>query len=668
MEWEQCWLRYRAVDKYKDFEAFRTISYNAGDVCVASAVGELKKGFAAMLSVNARAYKQAVSPKRACIRLEVKSDEACFESCGQEGYNVSFDGKSIAVCAFAGVGILYGCFALLRNISMGKAIEQICGVSRPDNPLRMLDHWDNADGSIERGYAGDSFFFKDARVLVDERTKDYARLACSVGINSVVINNVNVADEAIFLITRRYYRPLAKIARIFRAYGIKLFLSLDFAAPIDIGGLETADPLDEAVRRWWGKKMSDIFSAIPNLGGFIIKADSEGRPGPFTYNRTHADGANMLARAAKPYGGSIIWRCFVYNCQQDWRDKKTDRARSGYDAFMPLDGCFEENVALQIKNGPMDFQVREPVSPLLGAMAKTNQILELQITQEYTGQQKHVCYLPPMWREILDFRTYCRESGDRIADVISGKTYGNRICGIAAVANTGNRPNWTGSDLAGANLYGYGRLSWDTELSAAEIAEEWIMQTYSRDASVVEKTLRILMTSWPAYEKYTSPLGTGWMVNPDHHYGPNVDGYEYDRWGTYHRADFEAIGVDRSDKGTGYAMQYFEPNAGRYNSVDTCPQELLLFFHRVRYDYMLKTGKTLIQHIYDTHFEGVEDVRTMIAAWESIRGAIDGDLYERTLELLYGQLEHAMLWRDVVNTYFYRKTGIEDQLRRQICT
>jgi len=376
----------------------------------------------------------------------------------------------------------------------------------------------------------------------------------------------------------------------------------------------------------------------------------------------------MLARAAKPYGGSIIWRCFVYNCQQDWRDKKTDRARSGYDAFMPLDGCFEENVALQIKNGPMDFQVREPVSPLLGAMAKTNQILELQITQEYTGQQKHVCYLPPMWREILDFRTYCRESGDRIADVISGKTYGNRICGIAAVANTGNRPNWTGSDLAGANLYGYGRLSWDTELSAAEIAEEWIMQTYSRDASVVEKTLRILMTSWPAYEKYTSPLGTGWMVNPDHHYGPNVDGYEYDRWGTYHRADFEAIGVDRSDKGTGYAMQYFEPNAGRYNSVDTCPQELLLFFHRVRYDYMLKTGKTLIQHIYDTHFEGVEDVRTMIAAWESIRGAIDGDLYERTLELLYGQLEHAMLWRDVVNTYFYRKTGIEDQLRRQICT
>lgn len=668
MEWEQCWLRYRHINEYKNVAAFRTICYNCEDVCIASAVGELKRGFAAMLGIHAHAYKQVLPPERAHIRLEVKRDEACFQVCGQEGYEIVLENESIVIDAYTGVGILYGCFALLRNIGMHQQIGQLCGVSRPDSPMRMLNHWDNMDGSIERGYAGDSFFFRNGKVLVNERTKDYARLVSSVGINSVVINNVNVAGEAIFLITPRFYKPLAKMAGIFREYGIKLFLGLDFAAPIDVGGLETADPLDEAVRRWWDEKMAEVFSAIPGLGGFIIKADSEGRPGPFTYGRTHADGANMLARALKLYGGIIIWRCFVYNCQQDWRDKKTDRARSGYDTYMPLDGRFEDNVALQVKSGPMDFQVREPVSPLLGAMARTNQILEIQITQEYTGQQKHVCYLPPMWREMLDFRTYCRKSGDRIADVISGKTYGNHICGIAAVANTGNQPNWVGSDLAGANLYGYGRLSWNAKLSAEEIAKEWIMQTYSRDACVVERILWILMASWPAYEKYTSPLGIGWMVNPGHHYGPNVDGYEYDRWGTYHRADFEAIGVDRSKNGTGYAMQYFQPNADMYNSVDTCPQELLLFFHRIRYDYVLRTGKTLIQHIYDTHFEGVEDVRTMIGEWESIRGLVDDDLHARTLQMLYGQLEHAMLWRDVVNTYFYRKTGIEDRRQRIICT
>ncbi len=666
MEWEQCWLRYHTVDGYKDNQAFRSIYYNCEDVCVATAVDELRSGIAAMTGIDVRAYRQSIPSERAHIQLRVNKEKACFESYGQEGYEIFLAGDSIIISAYAGVGILYGSFALLRGIGTQKPIDEICGVSRPDNPLRMLNHWDNIDGSIERGYAGESFFFRNAEILVDERTKDYARLVSSVGINSVVINNVNVANEAIFLITSRYYKQLAKLAKVFSAYGIRLFLSLNFSAPIDIGNLTTADPLDETVKRWWYEKMAEVFTAVPGLGGFVVKADSEGRPGPFTYGRTHADGANMLARSVQPYGGTIIWRCFVYNCQQDWRDEKTDRARSGYDTYIPLDGLFAENVALQVKSGPMDFQVREPVSPMLGAMTKTNQILELQITQEYTGQQKHVCFLPLMWREILDFQTYCCEGNDSVKDVVSGRTYGNALCGIAAVANTGNCPNWTGSDLAGANLYGYGRLSWDTSLSVDKIATEWIMQTYCRDARTVRKILNILLSSWTTYEKYTSPLGIGWMVNPGHHYGPNVDGYEYDRWGTYHRADFEAIGVDRSDSGTGYAMQYYEPNAGMYNRIDTCPENLLLFFHRVRYDYVLKTGKTLIQHIYDSHFEGVEDVRAMIANWESIQGKIDDELYRRTLVLLEGQLEHAMLWRDVVNAYFYRKTGIEDIHHRNI--
>jgi len=324
-------------------------------------------------------------------------------------------------------------------------------------------------------------------------------------------------------------------------------------------------------------------------------------------------------------------------------------------------------VALQIKSGPMDFQVREPVSPLFGAMKSTNQILEFQITQEYTGQQKHVCYLIPMWREILHFKTHCRPTDDRVADVVSGKTFGYPVCGIAAVANTGDSPDWMGSDLAGANLYGYGRLCWDTELSAKEIAREWVMQTYSRDPRVIAAVSNILMSSWPAYEKYTIPLGIGWMVNPGNHYGPNPDGYEYDRWGTYHRADFEGIGIDRSDHGTGYTAQYFEPNRRIYNNSAKCPEELLLFFHRIKYDHVLSTGKTLIQHIYDSHFEGAEDVKIMISEWESIRGLIDDDRYKRTLEKFRYQLEHAALWRDVINTYFYRKTGIPDQHGRKIC-
>jgi alpha-glucuronidase len=530
----------------------------------------------------------------------------------------------------------------------------------------MLNHWDNLDGSIERGYSGRSFFFANDTVMVNERTRDYARLLASVGINATVINNVNVNDAATWLITDRYFKQLKEMAEIFEEYGVKLFLCANYASSIDLGGLDTADPLDKAVQEWWQHKAKEVFDNIPNLGGFVIKADSEGRPGPFTYGRTQADGANMLARAVKPYGGIIIWRCFVYNCNQDWRDRKTDRARAQYDYFKELDGQFDENVILQIKNGPVDFQVREPVSPLFGGLKNTNQMLEVQIAQEYTGQQVHVCYLIPWFKEVLSFRTYIKDDADTVADIISGKTLGNKLGGITAVANTGCDYNWTGHDLAAANLYGFGRLSFDMELKADEIASEWAALTFGTDRKAIDNIVRILMMSWPAYEKYNAPLGIGWMCNPSNHYGPNVDGYEYDRWGTYHRADHFGIGVDRTDKGTGYTRQYNSPNYEMYNDPESCPDELVLFFHHLPYNHVLKSGKTVLQHIYDTHFEGVEDVEVMIRLWHELEGNIEPEAYKRVSERFELQLKNAKEWRDVINSYFYRKTAIPDEKGRMI--
>ncbi len=481
-----------------------------------------------------------------------------------------------------------------------------------------------------------------------------------------MINNVNVKDAATWLITDRYFDKLSQLSEVLADYGIKLFLSLNYAAPVELGELDSADPLSGEVGEWWKRRMELVFGRIPNLGGFLIKADSEGRPGPFTYGRTHADGANMLAKAAEPYGGLIIWRCFVYNCRQDWRDYKTDRARSGYDNFIGLDGTFHDNVILQIKNGPMDFQVREPVHPLFGGLTDTNQILEVQIAQEYTGQQRHVCYLIPMFKEVLGFHTYVAKPDDTVKDIVSGKTFGQTKCGMAAVANTGNDENWTGHDLAAANLYGFGRLAFDPSVSAKELADEWIVRTFGDDKEVREVLLFILMESWKAYEMYNAPLGIGWMVNPGYHYGPNVDGYEYDRWGTYHRADHQGIGVDRSHNGTGYAGLYREPNASMYDSAESCPDELILFFHHMPYSHKLKTGKTVIQHIYDTHFAGVELVDEMVKRFESLKGKLPDKTYRRMLDRFYHQKEHAREWRDQINTYFYRKSGIADEKGRCI--
>lgn len=659
--WTQLWLKYEPKKEQGNGSFFTNLVWKGFDLenaIIKNAQKELINGIQGMLGI-ALACKEG---EKSTLIIE-KSEDAQIK---EEGYRIREADGTLTLSARDEKGALYGVFHILRMVAMEKSLKGMDALVNPDNPLRMYNHWDNMDGSIERGYSGNSFFFVNNEVVVDERTVDYARFAASIGINGVVINNVNVKNCATWLITDRYFEKVAQMAEIFAGYGIKFFLSLNYAATIELGGLDSADPLDENVIAWWKEKMAEVFAKIPNLGGFLVKADSEGRPGPFTYGRTQADGANMLADIVKPYGGIIIWRCFVYNCTQDWRDYKTDRARAGYDNFIQMDGDYHDNVILQIKNGPMDFQIREPISPLLGGLKKTNQMLEVQVAQEYTGHQIDVCYLIPMFKEVLDFHTYCKEGADTVADVISGRTLGNKNAGIAAVINTGNDANWTGNDLAAANFYGFGRLGFSTSLSAEEILEEWICMTISTDEEVVDTIKGIMLPSRETYEKYTSPLGIGWMVTPNTHYGCSVDGYEYSRWGTYHRADHLGIGVDRTDKGTGYAKQYYEPNASMYNSMETCPEELLLFFHHVPYTYVLKTGKTLIQHIYDTHFEGVEEVEQMIAAWDSLEGKISDDTFNLVKGRFGRQLYNAKEWRDQVNSYFFRKSGIADEKGRAI--
>ena len=660
-KWTQGWLAYTPkadMGNGRLVHKMATEGFDKSNAVIANAVGELVYGIKKMLDIRMEITDEEKPENGILIRRQQEIPEG--------GWQIKEEHNILYLLASEETGVLYGVFHILRQIAMEKTLcgaEFICA---PDNPLRMFNHWDNMDGSIERGYSGRSFFFRDNKVIVDERTRDYCRLVSSVGINGVVINNVNVNDAATWLITDKYLDRVKEIADIFAGYGIKLFLSLNFAASIELGGPDSADPLDEAVIEWWKAKIAEVYNKIPGLGGFLVKADSEGRPGPYTYGRIQADGANMLADIIKPYGGILIWRCFVYNCKQDWRDYKTDRARAAYDNFIGMDGDYHDNVILQIKNGPMDFQIREPVSPLLGGLTKTNQMLEVQIAQEYTGHQIDVCYLIPMFKEVLDFKTYCSPEKDTVADIASGRMMGNRNAGITAVCNTGDDENWTGSDLAAANLYGFGRLAYCTDLSAEEIAEEWIRQTFSNDREVVEIVSKILLGSREVYEKYTSPLGIGWMVTPGEHYGPSVDGYEYSRWGTYHRADHLGLGVDRTDSGTGYARQYYEPNASMYDNAETCPEELLLFFHHVLYTYRLKTGKTVIQHIYDSHFEGLEEVEGMIESWKRLEGKVDDKVFSAVIQRFDRQLDNAREWRDQVNTYFYRKSGIPDQKGRKI--
>ncbi|MFI2630571.1 alpha-glucuronidase [Streptomyces collinus] len=585
------------------------------------------------------------------------------EPLGEEGFTCAREGGTTTVTASGGRGLLYGLFHVVRLGDDAFRGERAREVHRPALALRMLDHWDNVAvhpvmGQVERGYAGGSLFWRDggARGELD-RVRAYGRLLAACGINAVSVNNVNVHAAEARLLTARI-GEVADIAAALRPYGIRTHLSVSFAAPVTLGGLPTADPLDGAVRDWWAGATRRVYEAIPDFGGYVVKADSEGQPGPFAYGRSHAEGANLLAAALEPFGGTVHWRAFVYDHRQDWRDRTTDRARAAYDHFVPLDGEFAEHAVLQVKHGPMDFQAREPVSPLIGAMPRTRLAVELQATQEYTGQQRHVCWLGPMWSEVLRFR---HEHDQPVGESARG--------GLVAVSNAGDDPFWTGHPLAQANLYTFGRLAWRPDAEPRAVLDEWIKLSFpDAPPQLADGLHAVLDGSWRTYEKYTAPLGVGFMVQPGHHYGPSVDGYEYSPWGTYHFADRDGIGVDRSvATGTGYAGQYAKPWSELYESSDTCPDELLLFFHHVPYGHVLKSGKTVIQHIYDTHFEGVEEVEEARSVWASLAGLVDPARHARVAERYEEQLRGAREWRDQVNSYFFRKSGVPDRRGRRIC-
>ncbi|QQE77908.1 alpha-glucuronidase family glycosyl hydrolase [Alicyclobacillus sp. SO9] len=679
----EAWLRYTPADLESNAreiqEYCRHIALPKSSLVLQTAVSELSRGIASMFKFEPMIANTRQNGHGLVLGL-LQSDGLVSslidipnpESLTPDSYVIQAvkteHSAAIVLAGASDAGCLYAVFHFLKMLQTGQQFTDISVLETPKNRLRMINHWDNMDGSIERGYAGKSIFYQDNEFTADfDRIQDYARLLASIGINAISLNNVNVHDTETRLITKRYLPDVARVATVFRKYGIRIFLSINFASPIQIGSLTTADPAEPEVQRWWSTKAEEIYGYIPDFGGFLVKADSEFRPGPFTYGRTHTDGANALANALKPFGGTVIWRCFVYDCLQDWRDRTTDRAKAAYEHFRPLDGQFKDNVILQIKNGPMDFQVREPVSPLLGGLMSTNQLLELQITQEYTGQQKHLCYLVPQWKEIISFDTYATGEGSTVDKIASGDLFNRPLGGFAAVSNVGDDSNWTGHLLAQANLFGYGRLSWNPELSSEQITDEWVRLTFGHNPTVVSTVTRMLLSSWFVYENYTAPLGVGWMVNPSHHYGPNVDGYEYSKWGTYHFADCSGIGVDRtSESGTGFTAQYFSPNKENYNSLSSCPDELLLFFHHVPYDHQLKSGKTVIQHIYDSHFQGADEAQALLEQWNSLSQAVDYQRFRQVQRKLQEQAEHAKEWRDIINTYFYRKSGTKDEKGRHI--
>jgi alpha-glucuronidase len=560
-------------------------------------------------------------------------------------------------------GILYGVFSFLARIAEERDVSELDDWEAPAAPIRWASQWDNLNGSIERGYAGRSIFFENGNVRDDlTRVREYARLLASIGINGCDINNVN-ADPRV--LTVDFLPQLVRVADTFRPWGVKLALSVDLSSPVAVGGLKTFDPLDPEVANWWKKAVDQIYARIPDFAGFVVKADSEGRSGPSQYHRTAADAANVIARALKPHGGVLMYRAFVYNHHLDWHDMKADRAKAAYDYFHPLDGQFEDNVVLQIKYGPIDFQAREPASPLFGAMQHTNEAIELQVTQEYTGQQRHLVFLIPMWKKMLDFDMHV-QGITPVKEIVSGKARHRPLSGFNAVVNVGLDENWLGHPLAMANLYGYGRLAWNPNLSSQQIASEWTQLTFGNDPRVVATTSTMLLHSWSIYVNYTGPLGAQTLTDiTGPHYGPGIESSENNGWGQWHRADQQGIGMDRSiATGTGYIGQYSPAVQQLYEPLTNCPDDLILFMHHVPYTYMLHQNKTVIQYIYDSHYEGAAEAAWLVQQWKTLYGLVDDERYYETLRRLEYQAGHAIVWRDAIVGWFHRESGIEDALGR----
>lgn len=678
------WLRYAPISDRADrdrYDSLPAVVVALGDSQIlAAAQDELIRGVRGMLGRTLRAAKEA--PAEGAILLgtfDTVTD--LLPSLGKppklppDGYwikTISVDGKNhLVIAAPSDRGVLYGAFVLLRTIGLQSPIADLNVRDQPYAPIRLLNHWDNLDGSIERGYAGRSIFWENGHVMKDVgRVRDYARLMASVGINGASINHASAGAR---MISADLLPEVVRVANVLRPYGVKLYISLDFASLRKIGGGSAFDPLDPATEAFWQRKVDEIYKAIPDLGGFVLKADSVGRLG----ERTHADVANLIAQALEPHGGILFYRGSLDDQKLDSQNLKQDRARADFDNIHPLDGKFLDNVVVQIKHGPIDFQVREPASPLFGGLTKTNQAIELQITQEYLGQQRHLCFLVPMWKEVLDFdlKANHEAKGDRnvtpVKELVSGVTFKRPYGGFVGVSNVGvsnskHDANWLGHPLAMANLYGFGRLAWNPNLESKEIAEEWTRLTFGPDPKVVGTIVDMLLKSWNIYESYTGPNGVGTLTDiVDVHYGPGIESSENDGSGHWHRADDKGIGIDRTEKtGTGFIGQFSPAVARVYESLETCPDELLLFMHHVPYDHVLQSGKSLIQHIYDSHYDGARDADRLVRNWQTLQGRIDETRYQEVLDDLIYQAGHARVWRDAVSSWFLRKSGIADDKKR----
>ena len=673
----EAWLRYAPLEEL----AAQTYSNLPGTVVVLgdspvlhSAKTELLRGVRGMLGRSLREVRSL--PQESAIVIGTLSALrggfpnflASAELLKDDGFQLStekFHGVDyLIVAATTERGVLYGVFALLSKIAREESVSVLHETQQPSAPIRWVDQWDNLDGRIERGYGGPSIFFENGNVRADlTRAGEYARLLASIGINGCAINNVNANPR---VLEDDFLPQLARVADVFRPWGVRLSISVDLSSPKVIGGLETFDPADPRVVEWWKKKFDALYALIPDFAGVVVKADSEGRLGPATYGRTPADAANVIAHALAPHGGIVFYRAFVYNHHLDWTDPKNDRAKAAYDNFHPLDGKFDDNVIIQIKHGPIDFQVREPVSPLFSGLEKTNEAIELQVTQEYTGQQRHLCFLPTMWKQVLDFDMHAGEGPTPVKDIVAGKTFHRALGGYVGVVNVGTDENWLAHPLAMANLYGYGRLAWNPNLSAKVIADEWTRMNFGDDPTVVHTVKFMLLASWSVYESYTGPLGAGTLTDIlGSHYGPGVESSERNGWGQWHRADHDGIGMDRTAAtGTGYVEQYRAPVAKMYDSLKTTPASLLLFFHHVPYTYVLPSGKTVIQQIYDAHYEGAELAAGFVRRWKSLKRRVDEERYAEVLERLEYQAGHAIVWRDAVCNWFFQISGIADKLGR----
>jgi alpha-glucuronidase len=592
--------------------------------------------------------------------------DAALQKVGPEGFvlrSVTVKGEPrTVIAANQDVGVLYGVFRLLKRMQTHASVQGLDVVDAPKVEHRVLNHWDNLDRTVERGYAGFSIWdWWNLPEYKKQRYTDYARANASLGVNGTVLTNVN-ADATV--LQPRYIEKVAALADVFRPYGIQVYLTARFSAPQEIGGLDTSDPLDPEVRQWWQAKVDEIYEEVPDFGGFLVKANSEGQPGPQDYDRSHADGANMLADALAPHDGMVMWRAFVYS-----NEVPEDRAKQAYNEFTPLDGEFRDNVMIQVKNGPIDFQPREPFHPLFGAMPETPLMMEFQITKEYLGFDTHLVYLGPLFEEVLSADTYAKGEGSTVAKVVDGSLHDYERTGVAGVANIGTSRDWTGSHFNQANWYVFGKLSWDPHADTEPIAKEWIRRTFTNDTTFIEPVTEMMMASRQAVVNYMTPLGLHHLMGADHHYGPapwiDVEDVGRRDWTSvyYHRADTLGIGFDRSTSGSNAVSQYFSPVKKRFDSLETISDKYLLWFHHVSWDYEMDSGRTLWHELVYRYNAGVDTVQWMQEQWTEVDGMIDKQRYAQTETFLDIQEEEAKWWRNACLRYFqtFSQRPIPDQ-------